>query len=83
MAVDTEDKRDSIVAGLPLPNNSIDQGDRQQVAGLYRGILSIVISQENFSRIFNVSAVNRVFTVFNGDKKIFNMPQDIRIFEAR
>ena len=46
MALDTRDKRSSAIlltlpfrAQLPSPG-TLDQGDRQQVAGLYRGILA-------------------------------------------
>lgn len=43
MAVDTRDKRASasslhFIVWNPLADNSINQGDRQQVQGIYRGI---------------------------------------------
>lgn len=38
MAIDTEDKRRSVVQIIPIPDNLINAGDREQVAGLYRGI---------------------------------------------
>jgi hypothetical protein len=38
MAVDTEDKRRSVLTVLPIPNADVDAGDREQVAWLYRGI---------------------------------------------
>ncbi len=47
MAIDTENKRRSIVGlggigvMLPVPDTVIDQGDRQQIAGYYRGILAL------------------------------------------
>ena len=41
MAIDTENKRRSTIAVLPIPNSDIDQGDRQQVTLHYRGILAV------------------------------------------
>lgn len=45
MAIDTRDKRASAISsalpwrGLwPLPDGALDQGDRQHVASMYRGI---------------------------------------------
>lgn len=47
MAIDTQDKRASAInpslpwrGYFPQPNSAIDQGDRQQAAALYRGILA-------------------------------------------
>ncbi len=47
MAVDTTNKRYSAMhiglpwrTSLPIPDGTIDQGDRQQVAWLYRGVLA-------------------------------------------
>lgn len=45
MAVDTRDKRGSViglsgVVVLPIANNDIDAGDRQQCTQVYRGILA-------------------------------------------
>ena len=41
MAVDTEDKRRHAVGvKIPKPDGDIDQADRQQVAGVYPGILA-------------------------------------------
>lgn len=45
MAIDTRDKRGStiglgLVLVLPLANSGVDQGDRQQTAHIYRGILA-------------------------------------------
>lgn len=45
MAVDTRDKRSSAInpscpwrGQLPAPDTTVNQGDRQHTAGLYRGI---------------------------------------------
>lgn len=51
MAVDTKDKRASVaqelgglfIEILPDPDGTIDQGDRQQTAVCYRGILAAII----------------------------------------
>ena len=45
MAIDTRDKRGSViglslVSVLPLADGSIDQADRQQVAHMYIGVLA-------------------------------------------
>lgn len=47
MAIDTADKRSSAIetsipwrGRLPLPDGSVNLGDRQQVALLYRGIVA-------------------------------------------
>lgn len=47
MALDTRDKRGSsiglgLILVLPLANGAIDQGDRQQTAHSYRGILAVI-----------------------------------------
>ena len=47
MSIDSRDKRSSalsigFVLSLPLPNSDIDQGDRQSVASIYRGILAAI-----------------------------------------
>jgi len=39
MAIDTENKRRSTMAVLPVPDGTIAQADRQQVAWIYAGIL--------------------------------------------
>ncbi len=39
MAIDTAAKRAS-VAGMIIPDGTLDQGDRQTIAGMYRGILA-------------------------------------------
>jgi hypothetical protein len=51
MAIDTRDKRGSVINFdasarnvLPNPNGTIDQGDRQQLARKYRGISALVVS---------------------------------------
>ncbi len=44
MAVDTENKRRSVIFCLPIPNNDIGFGDRRQTVWLYRSILPIVLS---------------------------------------
>jgi len=36
MAIDTEDKRRSVVANLPVPDSFIDIGDRRQITWNYR-----------------------------------------------
>ena len=45
MALDTRDKRGSsigvgVITILPVANRGINEGDRQQIVGLYRGISS-------------------------------------------
>ena len=49
MAVDTRDKRSSAIAvsspwrnRLPLPDSTVDQGDRQHTAYYYSGVLAIL-----------------------------------------
>jgi len=45
MAIDTAAKRASAIGLLPpLPDGTIDQGDRQQASGLYRGITAVAAS---------------------------------------
>lgn len=39
MAIDTENKRRSTMAVLPVPDGTVGQADRQQVAWIYAGIL--------------------------------------------
>lgn len=40
MAVDTENKRRSVLHNLPAPDGTVDQPDRQQVTWNYSGILA-------------------------------------------
>ena len=44
MAIDTRNKRDSFLDMLPIPDGTVDQGDRQQFLGSYPGILWAVTS---------------------------------------
>ena len=45
MAIDSLSKRNSVVSVqsmiLPIPDSTIDQGDRQTLSHVYRGILAI------------------------------------------
>lgn len=48
MAIDTALKRSSVLMGayhrmMPSPDGVIDAGDREQVAGIYRGITAEVV----------------------------------------
>ena len=72
MAVDTRDKRASAVGillpwhhMLPLADTTIDQGDRQQTAWSYRGILAaalpVLFSRRN-------GAMSVMLTLASGDK---------------
>lgn len=38
MAIDTQNKRRSTIANLPVPDGSIDTADRPQVVWIYSGI---------------------------------------------
>ena len=38
MAIDSEDKRRSVIGILPIADNLISGVDKQHIAGLYRGI---------------------------------------------
>ena len=38
MAIDSEDKRRSVLRILPIADNSISGVDKQHIVGLYRGI---------------------------------------------
>lgn len=72
MAIDSRDKRASLMASgieahivLPTPGTHT-QGDRQQVSGLYRGILARIlayIGQTPLERIYKMLAESRVLSV--------------------
>jgi hypothetical protein len=44
MAIDSRQKRAS-VAGIVEPDGTIDQGDRQTITGIYRGILAAAAAE--------------------------------------
>ena len=44
MAIDTDEKRAS-VAGMIIPDGTLDGGDRQTIAGFYRGIAAAFLAQ--------------------------------------
>ncbi len=58
MAIDTEDKRRSAgMQVLPVPDATIDQGDRQHVSRIYRGILAgvlVLFDVDTFEFISNI-----------------------------
>jgi len=41
MALDTINKRGSVLCTLPIPDGLIDQGDRQQLLWCYPGLLAV------------------------------------------
>jgi len=53
MAIDSEAKRASALSAstpdlLPIPDGTVDQGDRQTTIGMYRGILAgVAIAVKN------------------------------------
>lgn len=74
MAIDTRDKRASTVNLLlpfgrvaPVPDGTLDAGDRQQVSGLYRGIAAgePVISIE-----IGDAPAARTLVVFRDDREL-------------
>lgn len=81
MAVDTENKRRSVVYILPVPDSDISLADRQQVAYIYSGILVNVVSTTPQSRIYNVPADDRVLVVAT-EENIYNIPAEDRIYEV-
>lgn len=82
MAIDTENKRRSIIYILPLPDNDINQADRQQVTWIYSGILVIQILGEVQSRIYNVPTEDRIYVVPDEEEYIFNILAEDRIHEV-
>jgi hypothetical protein len=82
MAIDTENKRRSVVHVLPVPDSDIDQADRQQVAWIYSGILVIQLLGEVQSRLYNVPAEDRIYEVPSEGERIYNVPSEDRIYEV-
>jgi hypothetical protein len=82
MAIDTENKRRSVAHILPIPDNEIDQADRQQVAWIYSGILVIQLLGEVFTRLYNVPAEDRIYVVPDEVESIFNILAEDRIHEV-
>jgi hypothetical protein len=82
MAIDTENKRRSVVHILPIPDADIDQADRQQVAWIYSGILAIQLLGEVSARLYNVPAENRIYIVPDEEEYIFNVLTEDRIHEV-
>lgn len=59
MAIDSADKRRSVPKGVPgmpgmargpIPDGTIDQGDRLEIAGFYRGITPVLPSAVTIRR---------------------------------
>lgn len=82
MAIDTENKRRNIGHILPVPDNDINQADRQQVARIYSGILVIQLLGEVFTRLYNVPAEDRIYVVPDEEEYIFNILAEDRIHEV-
>jgi hypothetical protein len=83
MAIDTENKRRSIVHISPLSDgNIINQADRQQIAWIYSGILAVQMLGEVQTRLYNVPAEDRVYVVPNGDEPFYNVPAEDRVYEV-
>jgi hypothetical protein len=83
MAIDTENKRRSIVHISPLPDgNIINRADRQQATWIYSGILAVQMLGEVQSRLYNVPAEDRVYVVPNGDEPFYNVPAEDRVYEV-
>ncbi len=59
MAIDTAAKRAS-VAGMIIPDGTLDQGDRQTIAGFYGGILATAAVAVDFVKITALTAVEYV-----------------------
>lgn len=80
MAIDTEDKRRSAgchpaLSVLPVPNSDIDQGDRQQVAWMYRGIAAGVPSVATPGNTILVLEEDRTIRVYE-DRTIAVLEED-------
>ncbi len=41
MAIDNENKRRSVIRIFPVPDGSINAGDRRHIAGFYRGLADV------------------------------------------
>jgi hypothetical protein len=82
MAIDTENKRRSIIYVLPIPDSNIDQADRQQVAWIYSGILAIQLLGEVQTRLYNVPTEDRIYIVPDEEEHIFNTLTEDRIHEV-
>ena len=61
MAIDTQDKRRSTVAVLPVANSGINVGDRVQVTWNYRGLVTSVTMAVQ-GRRYTPNAENRTYT---------------------
>jgi hypothetical protein len=63
MAIDSEDKRRSVLRILPIADNSISGVDKQHIVGLYRGIAAQAPAGGG-SPIFSTDGVHS--TIFGG-----------------
>ncbi len=59
MAIDSAVKRAS-VAGFIIPDGTLDQGDRQTIAGMYRGILATAAVVSAFLAITVLTATEYI-----------------------
>jgi hypothetical protein len=74
MAIDTENKRRSVIYILPIPDGIIDADDRRHVAYIYRGISTPVISTSPEERIYQVIAKSRIFNV-GSEERVYQVPE--------
>ena len=70
MAIDTEDKRRSVVGILPVTDGAIFGVDKQHVAGFYRGIIAVTpvpscrtVTIPYEDRTANIPYENRTVTI--------------------
>ena len=61
MAIDTEDRRRSVVGILPVTDGAVFGVDKQHVAGFYRGIAAVTPVPS--CRIVRISSEDRTVTI--------------------
>ena len=80
MAVDTQNKRRSVIANLPVPDGAVSAADRIQTTWWYSGIdadapavVTPIVSGTSRDRFFNsATGHDRDFGIATGRDRLFN-----------
>lgn len=79
MAIDNENKRRSVIGIFPVPDGSINAGDRRHIAGFYRGLaeappdiypIDLVLSEQNIYGV-NMNDEN-IYGLVESESNIFD-----------
>lgn len=80
MAIDNENKRRSVIRVFPVPDGSINTGDRRHIAGFYRGLADVPL---DIYPIDLVLSEQNIYGVQMNDENIYGLAEtESNIFTA-